>query len=148
MVLILTNSFTESATLHSPRVKEHVKVINKLINKCTRDKKTYKTILMMTSIRFVPQGNKIAGTCYPFGARIELDPFYWETLPYHQQEELLLHEVGHCVFKFPHEDAPDIMQASGTLGNDYIRKYNYYVNKFFGCKKSDCCDITWREIHQ
>jgi hypothetical protein len=87
------------------------------------------------------------GVCYPAFGHIEIDLRYWKKATHAQREELLLHELGHCVLDLDHSNPPSIMQATKTLDNEYIDNYNKHINEYFGCYVRDCEEVTWDESY-
>lgn len=61
-------------------------------------------------IQPIPLENpKIAGRCHRYSPNdpknwIEFDEDYWNTLTYYGKEELVFHELGHCVYGLEHDE--------------------------------------------
>ncbi len=56
---------------------------------------------------FVPQAPMILGTCWmypgdPMANYIEIDPAWWDVISESEREELVFHELGHCVLLQEH----------------------------------------------
>lgn len=85
------------------------------------------------------------GACYFIVNRIEILKPYWDKAPIHERDELIQHEIGHCVLMLTHSPPFSIMQASGILGKFYINNYSYLTNQLFGCYTGDCVNLVWNE---
>lgn len=76
--------------------------------------------------------------CDLFANQIVVDKAGWVKLSHAEREELLFHEMGHCVLNLDHEDGT-IMQAKGLLGSVYYTtNYNFLLNYLFGCTGKPC----------
>lgn len=73
------------------------------------------------SITFVDKFDSpnVVGTCTG-NDEIRIRRSFWENVNYYQQEDVLYHELGHCVMNLDHVTTPSIMNAK-TL------QYWYYV---------------------
>jgi hypothetical protein len=59
------------------------------------------------SIRFAKQESSVVGVCFMSnfkGENIELDPDFWNSSDDMEREELVFHELGHCVLMRDHKD--------------------------------------------
>jgi hypothetical protein len=142
ILTILIHSTVAPGGYHEEAFSRHIETIAKTVKKCYRTE--YNTLIYTTQIKFAKLEKPVAGVCYRIFSKIEIDKEYFKSLNYHEQVELLFHEIGHCVFGYPHEKAPSIMQPQGSLGFDFIWNYSKYVSEFFARKKT--CDITWHEV--
>lgn len=135
----------DSNSRQDERFSRHIRNIETIFHKC--GKNDYVSILASSSIVFARQEKRVAGVCYRLVNRIEIDPEYFNSIPYHEQLELLLHEVGHCVIGYgDHTPVPSVMQASGTLGVDFVRNFEYYINDLFSNPKNKQCKIKWADL--
>lgn len=84
------------------------------------------------------------GVCYPYLNEIILDNKDFYTLPVENQEELMFHELTHCVLGIMGHTESGIMRAAG-LYNPVVYKHNYniLINELFGCDAGDCVKIEW-----
>lgn len=95
-------------------------------------------------------GNK-AGICYPlhapplFYTQIIISKKYWEDYTPNGKEELIAHELGHCLYGLDHDDedielviegitvdCPKTIMNSFSIGNTDCYKYRrrYYIDEF------------------
>ena len=87
----------------------------------------------------------VIGACYFLMNRVEISRQYWMQAPIHERDELIQHELGHCILGLDHSKAPSIMQAGGVLGRVYKANYSALMNRHFGCPTGDCIKLTWDE---
>ena len=87
--------------------------------------------------------NNIAGVCriwYDGYRQIEINSKYWFSFSEEQKEQLIYHELGHCVFKLGHDDSmlttdkkcPNSIMRSFMfnafeIDSCYIPKYEHYM---------------------
>ena len=59
-----------------------------------------------------PVGVTWAGLCKSYGkyGEIEIDENYWNAYSYYGKEQLIFHELGHCVLHRPHSE-----EVAGTI---------------------------------
>jgi|GEM_PF-6063841 hypothetical protein len=98
-----------------------------------------------TEIQFADLDEGTAGVCYYLINRVEIDRRFWEKAKLYHKDELIMHELGHCVLNYEHDAPPSIMQAAKFLGISYVINYQKYVNEYFGCKTGDCIKLHWDE---
>jgi hypothetical protein len=97
-----------------------------------------------TIIKYEKLPSNIYAQCFMFLKVVEINTAGWQFLEDYEKEELLLHELGHCVLKKFDTDYDSIMKGKGgLLGIKYIRNYSKYINQYFGCEKEKCCDLKW-----
>lgn len=83
-----------------------------------------------------------AGVCYLWSsgyAEIEIDPDFWQTFTEEQREQLVFHELGHCVFKRQHDNTttdncPTSVMRSYMFNTleiyqCYLPRYEYYIDE-------------------
>lgn len=73
------------------------------------------------SITFVDKFDSpnVVGTCSG-NDEIRIRRSFWENVNYYQQEQVLAHELGHCVMNLDHVTTPSIMHA-------YVLQQWYYM---------------------
>lgn len=94
------------------------------------------------TIEFRDLPKDYVGFCYPFRGKIDIDTPFWKSATDAEKEELIIHEIGHCVLDLPHTEKPAIMQASGMLSDLYPRYYQLLLDNYFSCK-SNCPSVEW-----
>lgn len=95
-------------------------------------------------VRFGEQNPKYLGTClYALTPTITINTLYWDSLPDYGKEELLMHELGHCVLgRVQHVDdvilAPDgnyimasVMSTYYFSAWTYQHYRDYYMRELF-----------------
>lgn len=90
--------------------------------------------------RDLPKG--YVGFCFPFRGKLDIDEPFWLSASDAEKEELIIHEIGHCILGLEHSDVPSIMQASGMLSDLYPANYQVFLNEYFSCK-SNCPSVEW-----
>lgn len=93
-------------------------------------------------ITFKPIEQKYAGVClvYVNGYReIRINKIYWESYSREQKEQLIFHELGHCVLNRGHDDSlifntncpnsimRSFMFSQHEINTCYLPNYNYYM---------------------
>lgn len=74
-------------------------------------------IKVNASIQFVDElPSPSVGVCHSYYANspsnyIEIDKSYWDTLDYYGKEQLIYHELGHCVFDYGHDESVIIVEG-------------------------------------
>ena len=85
----------------------------------------------------------IVGVCYANINRISLDIVWLNISPIEEQEEVVFHELAHCVMGKGHTPT-GIMKAKNPQGVEAYRKnYKFLINELFDCPSGDCVDIQW-----
>ena len=81
----------------------------------------------------------IVGICMPGKSVITLQESRWGTLEKHKQEQLLFHELSHCLLgQLKHDDnGLNIMNTENFIEKDiYTHYYDYFIRRLFvNCKK-------------
>lgn len=86
----------------------------------------------------------IEGRCLPFEDKliIEIDKHTWDKLGHMGREELMFHELGHCVLQMNHNDETTadgrkmhLMHSTGVNRNGYAENRDYYVADLFNTYK-------------
>lgn len=89
------------------------------------------------------------GLCYPYLNRLYINKSFWVTASKSQREELMYHELAHCLLDLPHSNNyPDIMQPKGLLGDAYLVYYNIVLHKMYN-KDPNKTGVTfvWENIY-
>lgn len=77
----------------------------------------------------------IIGHCWKQSKEIEINVEYFKTANHAEMEQLVIHELGHCVLDLEHkEDNVAIMNPYSLYYAAYLLSYNELMNDFFGCK--------------
>jgi hypothetical protein len=126
-ILILTTllSSCSHAGMYPVDVNNHIKTFEAKCN-CK----------ISVPIYFKPIENSTAvGICYGFRQLfvfqyIVIDSNYWDTADQYDQESLLFHEIGHCVYGLDHDD------STYSFLEDYRPKsimhpYTFYQYKYY-----------------
>lgn len=93
-----------------------------------------------TSIKFTKLETSVYGRCYYFKNRMVINNLFWKDLNNLQREQLIFHELGHCLLKLGHDDiGTNLMNSSDFISDDwYIYDYDNLMNKLFiGCKNPE-----------
>lgn len=96
---------------------------------------------------FVPEFEKdfVVGQCqYGKIPTISILESFWETSTEAEKQQLILHELGHCVLKRDHKDAsvviageyiPASIMSEWMLDDYYYNKFrSYYLEELFGSR--------------
>jgi len=105
-------------------------------------KSAYVSKINALEIRLANLSGKHIGLCYPFQDKIELDRDFWITATDAEKEEVMLHELGHCVLDLDHSEPFSIMQATGTLFPLYTSLYQEFMDEYFDCSIM-CPKVEW-----
>lgn len=125
-----------------PEFRKYIKEIKKIYVAC--GKKHLVSEIEETSISFKKLDNYIYGQCFMYLKRIEINRAGWLFLEDYEKEELLLHELGHCVLKKYDTETESIMKGKGgLLGIKFTQRYNDYINEYFGCTEKKCCNLRY-----
>lgn len=87
--------------------------------------------------------NKTVGICYYKDKEIRIDKTFWDQSTTYGREELIFHELGHCVLRLDHNDdmiedpsnsymaMPVSIMYSKVFGNtkSYINNRDYYLQE-------------------
>jgi hypothetical protein len=77
---------------------------------------------------------KYAGVClkYSSGYReIQINPTHWKNYSLEQREQLIYHELGHCVFNRGHNDR--VMEANTNCPDSIMRSYMFSLYEINNC---------------
>lgn len=121
------------------------------VNKFTELTKVFKTnsASRLSSIRISISDLKgeTAGTCHYGFNRIVIDRGTWVTMSVVGKEELMFHELGHCILNLDHTETGLMKPAGFYQPHIYVANYKKLINELFGCKTGDCHDIVWDESY-
>jgi hypothetical protein len=81
---------------------------------------------------------RVIGHCWRDSREIDISIEYYLTAHNAEIEQLLVHELGHCVLDLEHteEDKLAIMNPYSLYYTAYLAGYNELMNDFFGCKEN------------
>lgn len=80
----------------------------------------------------------VIGVCLPAEQKVILNKYYWDAAGHADREQLVIHELGHCVLEKQHiEQRIGIMNPHILYFGDYILDYQELLDDFFDCDK-DC----------
>lgn len=103
--------------------------------------KTFGIKVSNIPIHFYTLDKTTAGICYVWAWRreIQIDPFKWVTYNKYTREELVFHELGHCVMNLGHIDdmvvigsvmIPKSIMAPNLFGSKtYYEFHEYYIQQ-------------------
>lgn len=86
--------------------KRTPKVEEEFVPHVEKFKQIYKVDFQML-IEWATLEEKVMGVCYSWSdghREIQIDDVKWSNLTYEGQEELIFHELGHCVFNLDHNE--------------------------------------------
>ena len=135
LILVLVLSSCQPFTVHNinPEFRDNVQLFESLYN-----------IKVNVSIRFSDNlSSNVNGKCKAFvpnyaGNIIEINSSFWDNSNFYGRQQVLLHELGHCVLGLKHRDTmlngiPTSIMNSYSFGNSSIYKDNlqYYYNELY-----------------
>ena len=88
--------------------------------------KTFK-LKVSVPIVFEKLDSNKAGACYKWSdgyREIRINPEYWDTYSVFEREQLVFHELGHCIFNLDHDDSIFTV-ASIECPNSVMRSYMF-----------------------
>lgn len=77
---------------------------------------------------------KYAGVCLKYSdgyKEIRINPVYWNNYSLEQKEQLIYHELGHCIFNRGHNDR--VMEANTNCPDSIMRSYMFNINEINNC---------------
>lgn len=84
------------------------------------------------SLEFGTTEKPAVGTCYYKSARIIIDKKYFNTVDDAGREQLVFHEMFHCMFNLDHvEQRPDLMNPSMLYSSVYTKYRTDLLNAVF-----------------
>lgn len=75
--------------------------------------------------------HEVGARCYSGENRIGVNEYAWNHSPQGMHEEMILHELGHCVLNRDHTTEDSIMRASGIPGSAFLSKHDFYLEELF-----------------
>lgn len=104
------------------------------------------TKVRQTKISFGKLGKNHLGICYYNFNEIILSEKDWNRLSVENRDEVLVHELGHCVLNQMHNTLTGIMRPAGLYNPVYYKlNYKMLINELFECETGDCVDIKWND---
>jgi hypothetical protein len=89
----------------------------------------------------IGSGGYIIGHCWKGSNEIDINIGYFKRSSPAEIEQLVIHELGHCVLDLDHtEETLDIMNSYTLPAYVYLKYYNEFVNRFFSCQ--DFCPVV------
>lgn len=86
--------------------------------------------------------NKELANCNYYYDEITINTKYWDKLPIENKEEVIFHELGHCVLKKRDHTEVGIMKAVGLHDPEIYRThYHYLINYLFD--EFQYVDVEW-----
>lgn len=139
-LLVFILSITACASASKP-INEHREVAE-----IVREFEYFCNCRVDIPIYFTSFDSSVIGMCYGFLGpyflkSIDLDKEYWDNASFYQKEELLFHELGHCILNRMHDDRMipsgfphpySIMYPYTFYQYQYHR--DYYIEELFKSK--------------
>lgn len=120
-----------------PYVNQFLKYCHQYEKNCS-DISNYRIQLDdMTALKVFFPG--VVGACTRADKTIVINKHFWKEESPARREQLVFHELGHCILELDHVQPEQIhvMNPSVLPGNVYLMFYSILQNELFGCKK-DC----------
>lgn len=89
--------------------------------------------------RIFGENGSVIGQCWRKSNEIEINVAYFHQSIPSEIEQLVIHELGHCVLGLEHTETMDIMNPYTLPYKTYLLHYNELINRFFSCK--DFCPM-------
>lgn len=86
-----------------------------------------------------------AAACFVYNdgfREIKVNPYWWYKFNYEQQEMLIFHELGHCIFDREHDNS-----TNGKCPTSIMRSYMFTVYEANECYVP-IKDYYWKELHK
>ncbi len=86
------------------------------------------------SVVMAPDGNfngDRVGQCWYGSGVVEIRESYWRKADYNAKENLIFHELGHCVLQKGHKACPDVMCSSLLPSRVWGEMRGFLLNNFF-----------------
>ena len=113
-----------------PFVEEFIK-IGKLFKVKDIESKT-----KQLSIRFGSISDRELANCRYFYQQVTVNSKFWHKLSIENKEELIFHELGHCILKKTNHSDTGIMKAAGLHHPLFYKEnYEYLINSLFDTKE-------------
>lgn len=85
--------------------------------------------------KMLGQKGKVIGHCYRESNEITIRKDYFQESLAIENEQLMIHELGHCVLDLEHTEKELAVMNPYALYHTFYRKnYNELMNKFFNCE--------------
>lgn len=98
--------------------------------------------------KIIGKEGRVIGHCYRQSREIEIRKDYFQGANSAEIEELVIHELGHCVLDLEHteENSIDIMNPYSLYHKAYTVNYNELMNRFFSC--TEFCPVVKFETNR
>lgn len=136
---LLMHCAPTSNAFHDNRAKPYVDEFVKISKQFDP---TLEAKVRQTKITFGKLGKNHLGICYYNFNEIILSEKDWGKLPVENREEVIFHELGHCVLGYIAHTNEGIMRPAGLYNPVYYRfNYDYLINELFD--KTKYRNIQW-----
>lgn len=93
-------------------------------------------------IRFAKINKKELANCSYYYGEITINTEHWDKLPIENKEEVVFHELGHCVLNQRYHTDFGIMKAAGLYDPEFYKEeYEYLINQLF--KSKEYVKLEW-----
>ncbi len=87
----------------------------------------------------------VIGHCWTGSNEIDINIDYFNRANNAEIEQLMIHELGHCVLDLEHtKEQLAIMNPYSIFYADYVKHYNQLMNDFFSCHEN-CTVVEYNE---
>lgn len=92
--------------------------------------------------------NTTVGLCRNISKEIEVSLAYFKSALKEEIEQLVFHELGHCILNLEHtkDSEVNIMNPYTLPGYMYLNNYNQLINELFSCNQS-CPEVIYNQDH-
>ena len=83
---------------------------------------------------FKKMERRYAGVCIKYSSgykEIQINPAHWENYSLEQKEQLIYHELGHCVLNRDHNNK--LMDGNANCPDSIMRSYMFNTNEITNC---------------
>ena len=139
-LLMTTTSHTQAfRTDEYEEFREEFIRIGKTMNK----NPAFEVKARMTRFYKFKDEQEVYGLCYTMINSVHIYEKTWAYMPIENKEELIFHEMAHCVLGKEHTDG-GIMNGKGPLMNklEYRKNYSKLLHDLFDCK-NDCPEFEF-----
>lgn len=98
----------------------------------------------LVTIKFGQVDKTNAAECYPYSMEVVIDRKYFNMLPVEGREELVFHELGHCVLGLSHTKTGIMVVQGMNSPSTYRKKYQKLIDDLFGCT-IDCPKVSFQK---
>lgn len=79
---------------------------------------------------FMPLEPPVVGECEMETKTVRIDPTFWKTAVEVQRQELIFHELGHCILNRDHNNAQFADHCPKSIMNEYTTTPSCYVKHY------------------